>query len=113
MVALLAACGTGGLSLTRPTVDVNIVNLSSRDLSNAEVRFGEQVCQWGFVSRGSTAAYLFYPHPITAQAELHWVDIGPRMQPMNLAKIYPRGKSGRLTFTVHNDRAEATFREDS
>lgn len=38
---------------------------------------------------------------------------GHRVEKLDLRKIYPPGKSGRLTFTVHDDRVEAIFREKS
>lgn len=110
--ALLAACGGSGLAAMKPEIDVEIVNKSSRDLGNAEVRFGERVCGWGSVGKTFTKIYLFYPHPITAQAELHWYESGGhRLEKLDLSKTYPTGKSGRLTFTVYDGRVEVNFRE--
>jgi hypothetical protein len=111
---LLGACSGNGLAAVKPSVDVEIVNQSARDLQNAGARFGEHACEWGFVGKTFTKIYLFYPHPITAHAELQWDEpSGRRVEKLDLSKIYSRGKSGRLTFTVHDDRVEVNFREKS
>lgn len=109
LCVFLTACGTSGLASVLK-VEVEIVNQSSRSLENTLARFGGYECKWGYV--GKSASYMFYPHPITAQTELHWDDEGKhRMEKIDLSKIYPAGKSGRLTFTVFDGRVEATFRE--
>jgi hypothetical protein len=109
---LLASCGSSGLPMMRPEIDVEIVNKSPHNLENTQARFGESVCPWGTLVKSSTAIYLFYPGPITPDAELSWYEpTGRRVEMIDLRKIYPRGKSGRLTFTIHDSRAEATFRE--
>lgn len=114
LCALLAACGGNGLAAMKPEIDVEIVNQSSRNLENAQARFGENACAWGRLVRGATAIYLYFPHAITAQAGLHWDEpSGHRAEKIDLSKIYSRGKSGRLTFTVHEDRVEVGFREKS
>lgn len=107
---LLVACGNIRLAAVPPEIGVEIVNRSSRDLENAKAQFGAYSCEWGWVIKGATKGYGFYPHPITAQAELHWDESsGHRVEKIDLRKIYPAGKSGRLTFTVFDDRVEATF----
>lgn len=106
----LGACTGSGAIAMKPSVDVEFVNRSTRDLRNAAVHFGEHVCEWGFVGKTNTKAYLFYPHPITAKADLHWDEEGKhRVEHLDLSKTYPPGGSGRLTFTVHDGRVEATF----
>lgn len=111
---LLTACGGSGLGVVKPTVDVEIINRSSRDLENATARFGQHACGWGWVIRNATKGYGFYPHPITAEAKLHWDQEGKhRVETLDLGNIYPAGKSGRLTFTVYDDRVEVSFRERS
>jgi hypothetical protein len=107
--AWLAGCGSNGFAGI-PEMEIEIVNQSSHRLENALARFGEYKCVWGYV--GKTASYMLYPHPITAQAELQWDENGKhRAEKIDLRKIYPRGKSGRLTFAVHDDRVEVSFRE--
>jgi hypothetical protein len=112
--ALLAGFGSSGQAGVRPEVDVEIINRSSRDLENATARFGQHACGWGWVIRNATKGYGFYPHPITAEAKLHWDQEGKhRVETLDLRKTYPPGKSGRLTFTVYDDRVEVSFRERS
>jgi len=107
---LLAACGSSGLLAMKPAVEVEVINQSSHDLRNTEARFEDHGCKWGAVVRNTSASYMYCPYPITAQLELHWdVATGHRAEKLDLGKIYPRGKSGRLTFTVYNDRVEANF----
>lgn len=114
LCCLLAACGSSGLAAMKSEVDVEIINRSSRDLQDAFARFGDNDCKWGYVGRTFTAGYGFYPHPITAQTELQWDEEGKhRMEKLDLSKIYPAGKSGRLTFTVYDGRVEVSFREKS
>lgn len=108
--ALLTACTFNGLVVVKPDVDVEIVNQSTRDLLNSRVRFGRNVCEWGYVGKTFSAIYLFYPNPVTHQADLQWEeDDGHRVEKLNLGGIYPAGESGRLTFIVHDDRVEARF----
>jgi hypothetical protein len=98
----------------KPAVEVEMVNESSGDLENAEARFGKYVCKWGWVVKGASKSYMYYPHPITAQTELHWDASGShRTKKIDLSKVYPPGKSGRLTFTVYDDRVAASFRGKS
>ena len=109
---LLGACSGIGLAAVKPVIEVEIVNQSSRDLQNAEARFGEHACKWGFVGMKFTKSYLFYPHRITGQATLQWDGpAGVRVEKLDLSKIYAPGKSGRLTFTVHDKRVEVSFVE--
>lgn len=111
---LLVACGSHGIAIMKPEVDVVIVNRSARLLENAEARFGEYACGWGLVVPGATKGFGFYPHPITAETELHWYVGGiHRVEKIKLSKIFPKGKSGRLTFAVYDDRVEVSFRDKS
>jgi hypothetical protein len=111
-VVLLAACGCNGLAATGPVVEVEMYNQSSRDLENAEARFGEHICRWGWVVKTSSKSYMDYPHPVTPKVELHWDAEGThRVEMLDLSKIYPRGKSGRLRFIVDNDRVSVIFHE--
>lgn len=111
---LLAGCGSNGLATMKPEVDVEIVNLSSRNLTNALARFGAHTCEWGNVGKTFTAGFGFYPHPITTKTELNWDEEGKsRAERLDLSKVYPAGKSGRLTFTVYDDRVDVSFREKS
>lgn len=113
LCALLVACGSRGLGFV-PKIEVEVVNRSSRDLENTEAHFGENRCRWGIVGKTFSAGYMFYPHPITAKAELHWDEAGKhRVEHLDLSKTYPPGGSGRLTFTVHDGRVEVTFQPQS
>jgi len=108
---LLDGCAGSGLAAMKPEVDVEIVNKSSCNLGNAKAYFGDYVCEWGSVIVSTRKGFGFYPHPITPQTELHWDEAGGhRVEKIDLSKIYPPGKSGRLTFTVYDGRVEATFR---
>jgi len=96
---LLAASSSNGLAVMKPDVDVEIVNHSMRRLENAQARFGEHICKWGWVIK--RAGYGFYPHRITENAELSWDDEGKhKVENIDLRTIYPPGRSGRLTFTA-------------
>ena len=96
----------------KPAVEVEMVNELSGELENAEARFAEYVCKWGAVVKAASASYMYYPHPITAQAELHWDASGShRTKKLDLSKVYGPGKSGCLTFTVYDDRVEVGFLE--
>jgi len=109
---LLFGCAADGLAAVKPEIDVEIINRSSRDMEKAKAHFGEYDCGWGWVIKNSTAVYAFYPHPITADVELNWDEDGKhRVEKLDLSKIYPPGKSGRLTFTVYEGRVEVSFRE--
>jgi len=108
---LLCACGNNRL-FAKPLIEVEIVNDSAVNLENAEARFGEHICRWGIVVRNKSASYMSYPHPITDRVELHWDSRGHRMHVIDLSNTYMRGKSGRLTFTVSDDRVEAIFRPE-
>ena len=114
LCVLLTGCGSNGLAAMKPEVDVEIINQSSHNLENTQARFGGNVCAWGRLVKTASAGYGFYPHPITAQTELHWDEPGGhRVEKLDLRKIYPPGKSGRLTFTVYDGRVEVSFREKS
>jgi len=109
---LLTACGGSGVTAVKPEIDVEIINQSSRLLENALARFGDYTCEWGYVGKTFSKSYLYYPHPITVQTELSWSEEGkPRVEKLDLKAIYSSGKSGRLTFTVHDDHVETSFVE--
>jgi hypothetical protein len=109
-LAGLTACSTMS---AEPKIDVAIENKSSKDVDNTRARFGQYECSWGFLSVDAKAINGQYPHPITAETELHWDMAGQQKeQKFDLSKVYPKGKSGRLTFTVFDDRAEVAFREE-
>jgi len=108
----LYGCNGSGSSVIKTDIEVEIFNQSTIDMENAHVVFGKYICKWGWVSKSTSKGYMFYPHPITADAELHWDEVsGHRMEKIDLRKIYLPGKSGRLTFTVYDDRVEVAFRE--
>lgn len=109
---LLSACGINGIVM-KPAIEVEIVNSSQHDLENAEARFGEHACRWGWVVKGVSKSYLSYPYPITLRAELHRDSPAHRVDQIDLSKIYVQGKSGRLTFIVYDDRVEVTYSQDS
>ncbi len=108
---LLWAMGCQSIA-SKPEVNVSVENKSSRDIENVRARFGEYACSWGNVGRTFKAIYGLYPHPITAETELHWeVDGQSKIQKLDLREVYPPGKSGRLSFTVYDDSAEVSFRD--
>jgi hypothetical protein len=110
----LASCGSSPLTLTKPEIDVEVINQYSRDLENTTARFGPQNCEWGSVGKTFAKIHLFYPHPITPEAELSWDEPGGhRVEKIDLRKFYSAGKSGRLTFTVFDDRVDVSFRDRS
>ena len=105
--------GATGLALFRPKADVEIINKSSRNLSNAYVKFGDKVCKWGSVIVGASKGYLLFPHPITADAELHWsVDENQISKTIDLRAIYSGRQSGCLTFIVFDGRVDVTFKKE-
>jgi hypothetical protein len=113
LCVLLTACGSTGLASV-PKIEVEIVNQSSFGLENAEARFGDYACKWGRVGKTFSAIYMSFPHPITEQTKLRWKENGKRREEkLDLRKIYPSGKSGRLTFTVYDGHVEVSFRETS
>jgi hypothetical protein len=112
-MSVLLCIGCATLAV-RPDVDVEVVNSSSRDLSNAEVHFGEHICGWGSVIRGASKGYGFYPHPITADAVLRWWEEGrgQRSENLDLRTVYSRGAAGRLTFTISDSGVKASYRKE-
>lgn len=119
MKRLAASIGIVGLSLLamgaffrKPAIDVIAQNKSQVELNEVCIQFGKSNCEFGVVIPGTSAGYLYYPHPITPDAELSWLE-GERKQvrKIDLRKIYPKGKSGKLTFTVFPDRVEVIFKE--
>jgi hypothetical protein len=113
LAVLLTSCGGNGIRLSNPEVDVEIFNRSSRDLRESGVKFGEFMCAWGTVVRTGNAVYVFYPHPITLTAVFSALyGTEPREEKLDLKNVYIPGKSGRLSFTVFDDRVEATFKTE-
>ena len=109
--ACLIACST---MMAQPEIDLRIENKSSKDVEHTRARLGKYESSWGHVSVAANATNGLYPHPITAETELHWDVLGQhKEQQFDLKKIYPKGKSGRLTFTIFDDRAEVSFREET
>lgn len=109
---LLTGCSVSGLVGVKPDVDVEIYNLTSRNLMNAEVRFEKYACQWGTVAAHTSASYLFFPHLITSKSELHWDLNGEHfVETLDLTKVYRPRSSGRLIFTIHDEKADVSFKE--
>jgi len=89
-----------------------MMNSTSRIFREAQVHFGSNVCEWGTVMPDGNKGYMYYPYPITPEAELRWEDDGGRqVRKVDLKKTYPTGKSGQLVFTVFDDRVEVKFTE--
>ena len=113
LCALLTACGSSGLATVQPKLEIELINQSSHALENTQARFGNNTCKWGHVGKTFSASYMFLPYPITAETELHWDEEGKhRVEKLDLRKVYSPGKSGRLTFTVYDERVEVSFREN-
>jgi hypothetical protein len=113
LAVLFIETGCGSIAM-QPEVNVSIENKSARLLENVRAHFGEYECAWGLVAAGATKIYGHYQHPITRETELHWDEAGGhRVQKLELGKIYPPGKSGRLSFTIYEGHAEVEFREVS
>jgi hypothetical protein len=94
----------------RPEIDVCIENRSSNDIRDTRARFGEYACSWGSVGKTFKAVYGLFPHPITADTEIHWSVNGVyKSQKFDLRRIYLIGASGRLDFIIYDDHAEIAF----
>lgn len=110
ILALIA--GSLLLQEHHPWRDVEIENQSSKDIDQARVRFGEYECSGGFVGKTFSKTHMNYPHPITEEAEVHWVVDGkPKQEKLDLRSIVPKGKPGTLIFTIHDERVTARFTE--
>jgi hypothetical protein len=110
-IGMLFVAGCAAME-SRPQVDVEIINKSSHDLENAQAVFGDFACKWGWVVKTTTAVYAFYPHPITASAELQWDEDGKHhVEKLDLRDCYKPGDAGRLTFTVLDGRTEVRFQK--
>lgn len=111
LITTAVLCGCTAIA-GRPAVEVEITNQSSHDLANAQANFGDYACKWGIVGKTFSAIYLFYPHPITADTELHWDEAGShRVEKIDLRQVYRRREAGRLTFSVLDSGVEVTFQK--
>lgn len=111
---LVGACSCGSPSAMNPAITLEIVNESSDDIRNAEVRFSESSCKWGTVVRNTSASYISYPHSISSDAEMHWDSGGVHHnEKIDIRHIYRFGDSGDLTFTVYDSHVSAEFRQKS
>jgi hypothetical protein len=91
-------------------LEMEIVNKGSTSLNEVEVHVGKYACRWGLVVKNGRKSYLYFPHPITPTAEFHCDTDGKhRVHPLDLKTIYRNAKSGKLNFTVYDDRVEVAF----
>jgi hypothetical protein len=107
---LLASClGSRGAS-SKPDVDIQIINMSSVDIENAGAQMGAHQCKWGWVVKGGSKSYLSFPHAIGLEVTLTWDEQSRhRTEKMDLKKVYREGTSGRLIFTIYDERVAAEF----
>lgn len=104
--------GCAGAAPGAVSTEVEVVNESAWNAREARVSFGAHECPWGVVSRGKSKSYLFFPHPITAEAVVAWDDDrGTHRHRVDLTKVYQK-KPGRLTFALRDNEVAARFKAD-
>lgn len=110
LLLLVTACGAIRLPAE---LDIIVLNKSGRKLTETRVRFGDYVCKWGVVVKDADKGFLFYPHPITPDADFLWNDEAEKEHKIkvDLRGIYPPRASGRLTFVFYGDRVVAEFKK--
>lgn len=112
LTVLMTSCHFG--RRTPPEVDVGITNQTPHVLRNAYVAFGEHKCRFGVLGSGASATYMYYPFPITSDAEVHWeADASSRSHRIDLTNVYNKGQSGKLIFYVTDTGVSAEFRVSS
>jgi hypothetical protein len=93
-----------------PPLEVEILNLSSEPLEDAEAYFGEAVCGWGYVATRVSASHMSFSAPITDDAVLTWRSSrGVRREAVKVGSVLQRGVRGRLSFRVFDNRVEVRF----
>lgn len=93
-----------------PPIEVELFNFSSEDIREAEARFGEAICSWGYVSSRVSASHMSFSQPITDEAVLTWRGSrGPRSERVNVKAVFQRGVRGRLSFRLYDNRIDVRF----
>ena len=112
LLVLQMGCLTGEIG--RPRVDIAFVNHSSTDLKAVGARFGQYECGVGHLGRTFLAGYGDFRHPITNDVEVRWEAKGTlKGERLDLRKMYPHGRAGRLTFTITDKGVSASFAAES
>ena|SRR5258706_593721 len=93
-------------------IDVVLKNQTPSDIKEAEIYFGEYFVfgEHHLVGKGHGSTYLDYPHVNGTKAEVHW-KIGEKepVKEVDFGKILPKGKSGKLVFTIKGEAVEVEF----
>ncbi|MEY4201838.1 MAG: hypothetical protein RLZZ265_3578 [Verrucomicrobiota bacterium] len=110
MLLLVLQMGCATANIGRPRVDIAFVNHSSADLEAVCARFGQYECGVGHLGRTFLAGYGNFRHPITNDVEVRWeVNRTLKVERLDLRKVYPPGRAGRLTFTITDKGVSAGF----
>jgi hypothetical protein len=105
-------CVRGSMAAAAFNLEVEIVNRSASTLTDTQIHFGKDRCEWGVVVKNGRKVYGSYQDPIPSRAEFHCEVNGQhRVEYLDLKNVYPSRRSGRLTFTVYDDRVEPSFLE--
>ena len=107
---MLALFGCSIAGIVHPRIDIEFENQSSNDMENTSVHFGKFECRVGALARTALAGYGDFPHPITANTEVHWDVRGTHhMEKLDLDKIFEKGKGGTLMFTITDQGVKVDF----
>lgn len=110
MLLLVLQIGCATFNIGRPRVDIAFVNHSSADLEAVSARFGQHECGVGLLGRTFLKGFGDFGHPITNDVEVRWeVNRTLKVERLDLRKVYPPGRAGRLTFTITDKGVSASF----
>ncbi len=100
-------------SVAGVNIDVELKNETSGDVREAEVHFGKHFVfgEHCFVGKGFSKTYIDYPYVEPGKVEVAWTVSGKaQTRPIDISKLIPKGRSGTLTFTIHDDNVKASFK---
>ena len=87
-------------------------NSNNTVVHDAAISFVGNPCTFGYISAGSSKAYLGWQNPVGTNATVKWkeVDETEREVTVEISQKYPRDVPGELTFTIAGTNVTVGFK---
>lgn len=109
LLTMLLACK----QQSNTSIDIAFRNQTTNELDFVEASFGENTCSSGVLIPNALSVTIGYRYQITQVARVRWKATNGvvKIKEVTVNGIVPPRTSGRMTFSIHEDRVVVTFNQ--